>query len=240
MAEFNETVTHEEIVTEAPKRTLIWSGIVAGTVAALGVQLILTLIGMGVAGLNTNPATAPGQAPHAIGIGAALWLVISGLISFGFGGYVAGYVSSYYRTTSGSIHGMLAWALAAVLGATVTAFAGSTALGGAAAGLGAAARDTRIQTTDSRWSSATPTPTVSRDSFDTPRTLDTGRPATITEAEARANAERAAAGKTAMWTGFAFLLSMIAAAVGGKIGRGDHPRVLREVHVRHNRNVARV
>src|SRR6059058_5635247 len=67
-----------------------WGAIFAGAVVALAVQLVLTLIG-GAIGLATlSPATGQSPSGTALGLGAAIWLVISSLISLFVAGYVAG------------------------------------------------------------------------------------------------------------------------------------------------------
>jgi hypothetical protein len=196
-------------------RPLVWSAIVGGAVAALGIQIILTLLGVGLGAAMTNPASdASGADAEGAGMGAVAWLIASGVISFGIGGFVAGCMSGVIRTGGGAMHGVLAWALAAVLGATVTAMAGSAALGGLATGAGAAVNASAFQQTIDRSGQLG---------------SDTAR-AEPTEAEARAAAERAAeaAARAALWTGVAFLLSMVSAGIGGTLGRRGHVKFFPE------------
>jgi len=190
-------------------RPLMWSAIVGGMVVALGTQLILTLLGVGLGMAMADPASNPGASAEGIGMGAVAWLFISGIISFGAGGFVAGCMSGVIRTGGGATHGIVAWSLAAVFGATVTALAGSTALGGAAAGMGAV-----MKSTDMRM------PYVSGTHIATdPRT---GGPLDTPETRAAAEEAAEAAAKTALWTGAAFLASMLAAGAGGAMGRRGH------------------
>lgn len=212
-------------------KPLMWSAIFGGMVAAMGVQVILTLLGVGLGAAMANPASEPWADNDArgMGIGAVVWLILSGIISFGIGGYVAGCMSGVIRTGSGALHGMLAWALAAVVGTTVTALAGSATLGGAAAGAGAGAGGMAgtmrapyiamgsgtprepVSATDGRTDGAARQGTVSPDG-NTPR---------VSEADARIAAEKAAKGvaRVSLWTGLAFVLSMLAATAGGVAGR---------------------
>lgn len=221
-------------------RPMIWSAIVGGTVVALGVQLILTLLGVGLGMAMIDPLRDAEPGRNA-GIGAVVWLVVSGLISFGIGGWVAGHMSGVLRTGSGALHGVAAWALAAVLGAGVTALAGAPVLGGAAAGAGAAAP--AAERYASTTTAGAPTPAggaagAVADSLSTAAGVSpagrsapgaTGRPMTEAEARQAADDARRAMARASLWTGVAFLLSMIAAGVGGTIGRkspaalaGDH------------------
>src|SRR5436309_7498876 len=117
---------------ERPFARISWGAIFAGAVVALATQLVLTLIG-GAVGLATlNPATGQTPSGTAFGIGAAIWLVISSLISLFFAGYVAGRLGG---TFNGWLHGLATWATVTVL----TILMLTTAAGGlvgAASGLG--------------------------------------------------------------------------------------------------------
>lgn len=209
-------------------KPLMWSAIFGGMIAAMGVQVILTLLGVGLGAAVTNPASEPWADSDArgMGIGAVIWLILSGIISFGVGGFVAGKMSGVVRTGSGALHGMLAWALAAVVGTMVTALAGSATLGGAAAGAGAGAGGVagtmrapyialgsgREPVTDATRTDGTTRTTVVSPDGNTPR---------VSEADARLAAEKAAKGvaRVSLWTGLAFVLSMLAATAGGMAGR---------------------
>jgi hypothetical protein len=204
-------------------RPFSWSAIVGGMVTALGIQLILTLLGVGLGMAAVNPMTDATPATD-IAVGTIVWLFLSGIISFGTGGWVAGHMSGVLRTGSGSLHGVAAWALAAVFGATVTALAGSPVLGGAAAGVGAANNQPTGSYTFSMPAGVRGT-TAADGSV---RYYDAyGRSINETEARAAADAARRAAGKLAMSTGAAFLVSMAAAGLGGMLGRSSPEAMLR-------------
>lgn len=194
-------------------RPVIWSAVLGGAVAALGVQLILSLFGIGIGAALMDPWY---DVADEIGVAAAIYTIISGMLSFGLGGWVAGRMSGVLRTGSGALHGVLAWAAAAVFGATVATLAGSAPLGGALSGAGMVA--------SSSVGPAVGTPVD--------RTRTGAAPASpgdimMTDAERRAAAEEAADGlaRVALLTGGAFLLSLIAAGVGGTLGRHGIPKV---------------
>src|SRR3954447_16227771 len=67
-----------------------WGAIFAGAIIALATQLVLTLIGAAVGLATLDPATGQNPSGTTLGIGAAVWLVISSLVSLFLGGYVAG------------------------------------------------------------------------------------------------------------------------------------------------------
>jgi hypothetical protein len=79
-------------------------------VLALVLQLALSLLGLGI-GLGTiDPLTE--QDPMAgIGIGAAIWWVVSMLISLYLGASVAGRLAGMPRPTDGLLHGLLTWSV---------------------------------------------------------------------------------------------------------------------------------
>ncbi|HZW07418.1 MAG TPA: hypothetical protein VFF65_09855 [Phycisphaerales bacterium] len=219
-------------------RPLIWSAIVGGTVTALGIQLIFTLLGVGIGAALANPNTVDDPA-SALGGGAIAWLFISGIVSFAAGGFVAGCMSGVIRTGGGALHGIVSWALAAVFGATIATLAGATTMGGAAAGAGA------MGGMSAQYAGA-PFAVVPR-GIDAPASPGTSGAATspaagaalrpmlvdrygreLTEAEARALADQAssAVAKAALWTAAAFIASMVASAIGGTLGRRGHVRFI--------------
>ena len=200
-------------------KPLVWTAIVGGAVAALGVQLIFTLLGVGVGAALMDPIADPGESRD-IGMGPILWLVISGIISFGIGGWVAGYTSGVLRTGSGAMHGVASWAFAAVFGATVTALAGAPVLGGAFSGIGASDRNNVVRT-EPREGAA---PGSDRDT----RYFIAGREVTEAEARQAADDAREELAKASLATGLAFLLSLVASGVGGTLGRRSPSQVLKE------------
>lgn len=195
---------------------MVWRSVIAGTVTALSIQLVLTLIGAGVGAALAHPSSDPNG--HHVAMSAVIWLLCSGLFSFGIGGYVAGVTSGAIHSGGGAVHGVLSWALAAVLGVVLATVAGSTALGGAAAGAGAAS-DRYLNEKGVLVTRDTSAGLIANNGE-----LRMSDGTVMTEADARAAAERAAqfAARVSLWTGFAFLLSAAAAGVGGALGRLEH------------------
>lgn len=193
-------VPYEHSTIVAPGRAVMWSAIVAGMLAALGVQLILTLVGMGIGAAVADPYRR-GSADEAIGVGAAVWLIATGVVSFGIGGYIAG-LKAGVLSWHGWMHGVLSWALAAVFGATVTAVAGSASLGGAAFGLGA-------------WADTTQPRSIG--ASDGSLGANAARPTDAEMREAAAAASRVLS-RVALLTGAAFFASMVSAGICGHFG----------------------
>ncbi|CUT15548.1 Mll5186 protein [Bradyrhizobium sp.] len=119
------------------RRTIQWSSVIAGALAAGAMSFIL--VGFGVAvGLGVSSASPTWRdASAALALLSGLYLIIQAIISFGFGGYVAG------RTTRPApaittieddgerrdgLHGLMSWALAVLLGAALLAMLGAAAI----------------------------------------------------------------------------------------------------------------
>jgi len=97
----------------ATKR-ISWGAILAGAVLALVIQLALSLLGLGI-GLGTiDPLTE--QNPMAgIGVGAAIWWVVSMLVSLYLGATVSSRLAGMPRPTDGMLHGLLTWSVVTLL-----------------------------------------------------------------------------------------------------------------------------
>src|SRR4029450_10807275 len=97
---------------DRPFARISWGAIFAGAIIALAAQLVLTLIGTAVGLATLNPATGQNPSGATLGIGAAVWLVISSLISLFLGGYIAGRLGG---TFNGWLHGLATWATVTML-----------------------------------------------------------------------------------------------------------------------------
>lgn len=86
-----------------------WGGIFAGTLVALGNQLLWMLLGMGIGLGVISPVTQEGFG--AIGIGAGLYMLVITLVSLFVGGWVACKLSGITDKTKSVLHGLVVWAL---------------------------------------------------------------------------------------------------------------------------------
>src|SRR5919199_4079268 len=77
---------------DRPFARISWGAVFAGAIIALATQIVLALIGMAIGLATLNPTTGASPSGTALGAGAAIWLVISSLISLFIGGglYVIG------------------------------------------------------------------------------------------------------------------------------------------------------
>lgn len=112
-----------------------WGSIFAGTIVALVVQIVLTLLGLSI-GLGVMSQTPGTSAAGGVGIGAAIWLVVSTLISLYIGGYVAARLAGVPTRPDGVLNGVVVWALATLLSLYLATSAVGTAVSGVASILG--------------------------------------------------------------------------------------------------------
>ncbi len=131
-----------------------WGSILAGVVAALVVQLLLNILGVGI-GASSLDAANTGDNPSASGFSltAGIWWTLSGIIASFVGGVVAGRLCGTSDNNTAHWHGFVSWcaatlvifylltsAVGGIIGGTFSAL-GSTV---GAAGRGAASAVTGI------------------------------------------------------------------------------------------------
>jgi hypothetical protein len=129
-----------DVIVAAPLRRISWGAIAAGTVTALAIQVLMAMLGTGI-GASTVDTLSAGETPSAavLGGGAAIWWVISSLVSLAAGGWVAGRLSGVARSAEGGMHGMLTWAVAVLATVYLVTSAAGSLMRGAAGVLGTAA-----------------------------------------------------------------------------------------------------
>jgi predicted lipid-binding transport protein (Tim44 family) len=221
--------TARTTATEASPRVersfarISWGAILAGALIGLAAQLILTLIGAAVGLATLSPATGTGPSGTTLGIGAAIWLLISSVVAMFLGGYVAGRLAG---TFNGLLHGLATWATVTIL----TILLLTTAAGGL---IGTASGLTSFAVIGSDKISRAQLPPVVqqrldemttqlRQSADQAATRAQQTTPEQRDATAREIGERAAKGGavSAAAAAVALILGALAAAFGGKTGEG--------------------
>lgn len=124
--------THGALAAPAVLRRVSWGAIFAGVTAAIAVQLLLNLLGAGVGAATINPQQ-PGQG---LALGAAIWFVVSSVISLFVGGWIAGRLAGIPNKRDGALHGFVTWSLASLALVYLLSTAVGGLLGGAASVLG--------------------------------------------------------------------------------------------------------
>jgi hypothetical protein len=93
-------------------QSLCWGAVLAGTITAIGIHLLLTALGVGSGLASFKPMTDTNPVAH-VSVGAAITWSLFAIIALSFGGWVAGRFSFGQR--SGLVHGVLVWSLALIL-----------------------------------------------------------------------------------------------------------------------------
>src|SRR6186997_2085839 len=88
--------------------------ILAGSLVALSIHLLLTMLGAGITAWASKPSTSDSPV-QSFTIGVALSWTLSALISLWIGGYVAGKVGAPDDEEGGKLHGFMVWSLATVI-----------------------------------------------------------------------------------------------------------------------------
>ncbi|HKF95864.1 MAG TPA: hypothetical protein VKB96_14990, partial [Gammaproteobacteria bacterium] len=117
----------------AAVRRVSWGAIFAGTVVAMVVQIVLTLLGLGIGLGVVNPTVG---SLNNVGMGAAIWLGVSTLISLFIGGYFAGRLAGIPAKPDGALNGIVVWGLATLLSLYLATSVVGTAVSGVAGLLG--------------------------------------------------------------------------------------------------------
>src|SRR5687768_15469721 len=131
-----DTATDVTTVEVRAGERIRWGAIIAGLFAALSTLVVLSVLGAAI-GLSVYDARNDAEG---IGMGTLIWTVITMIISFLVGGYVAGRWGAPYRDNSAMVHGAMVWAVAIPLGIFVLGSIGSM-LGSAAVEGGLAQRN---------------------------------------------------------------------------------------------------
>lgn len=106
----------------SPQSAVSWAAVIGGTVAALGITLLLVALGSGIGLSSASPWSSANPTVTTFTLVAAVWLIIVQWLSSAMGGYVAGRLRTkwvgvhtdevFFRDTA---HGFLTWALASIV-----------------------------------------------------------------------------------------------------------------------------
>ncbi|MGI4835403.1 MAG: hypothetical protein ACRYFK_18275 [Janthinobacterium lividum] len=120
----HEHPTHLPASPLAVGKRISWGAVFAGAILALVIQLSLSLLGLGI-GLGTIDPLTEQNPMSGIGTGAAIWWVVSTLVSLYLGATVAARLAGVPRRTDSLLHGLLTWAMVTL----ITFYLLSTAVG---------------------------------------------------------------------------------------------------------------
>lgn len=95
-------------------KRISWSAVFAGVLIAMIVQIMFSLLGIGI-GLGTLDFAEEKNPAAGLGLGSGIWYGLTLLIALFAGGWVAGRLASAPRSFDGIIHGLLTWSLVTLL-----------------------------------------------------------------------------------------------------------------------------
>ncbi len=117
-------------------RRVSWGAIFAGTFVTLAIFLTLQILGAGIGATAIDLTGRETSSPRAYGIGAAVWWLVTGLISLFIGGWVAGRLGWLPYKLDRILHGLTTWALFYVVMFYLLTTTLSTLVGGGLSALG--------------------------------------------------------------------------------------------------------
>ncbi|WP_426958508.1 hypothetical protein [Muricoccus radiodurans] len=108
-----------------------WGAILAGALVAIAVGTTLNILGAAIGFSTVDAVARDTPSASSLGIGGAIWFLVSNLIGLAVGGYVAARLSGTADGKDATLHGLAVWAAAYLVTAVL--------LHGAASGLASAA-----------------------------------------------------------------------------------------------------
>lgn len=112
----------------APRSTVSWGAIFAGTTAALALQVLFMMLGAGLGFAIYSPATSDNPVAS-LSIGALIIQSICAITSLWLGGWVAGRFSPVCVRATGWLHGFSVWCAATVGGVMLVALGAGWMMG---------------------------------------------------------------------------------------------------------------
>jgi post-segregation antitoxin (ccd killing protein) len=91
-------------------RRMSWGAALAGVAIALVIQLVLSLLGVGIGMSTVEPLTGETPPTATLGTAAGMWWMVSWCIALWLGGWVAGRLAGMPRRLDATLHGVLTWA----------------------------------------------------------------------------------------------------------------------------------
>jgi hypothetical protein len=116
-----------------PMRRITWGAVFAGVVVALVMQMLFSLLGLGI-GMGTVNPMEESNPFSGLGTGALVWWIVTMLVSLFIGGMVAGHLAGMPKTFDSSLHGILMWSVFTLVSFILL----TTAIGGIISGVGGA------------------------------------------------------------------------------------------------------
>ena len=110
----DQVAVYDDYREGRPVRRVSWGAVLAGTLIALMITLLINLLGLGLGFESINPATEADPLAG-VGTGLGITVIIATILALFFGGWTAGRLAGNPRTTEGVLHGILVWGLVTLL-----------------------------------------------------------------------------------------------------------------------------
>lgn len=197
----------------APFDRVRWGPILAGIFAAMSVLTLLSVLGLAI-GLT---AWDPGDDTRNYSVGAGIWSILSALIAFFIGGWLAARSAAAVGERNGLLNGAMVWAvtiplLIFLLGGGMAALADHAISGGGGFG---GSRTVYFERTSDYTDRAQTASGRIGDSISPADSTNMGQEMPVTREEARS------AARGAWWTLGSLVLGLAAASLGGWSGARD-------------------
>ena len=150
MVDYREPVGTVERTTVVPSmgvgagaaqavRRVSWGAIFVGTVVAMALMVFFTTLGLGIGAASIDPLYDENPV-GGLGIGSAIYIIITQLISLAVGGYIAARLSGIPRMPSALMHGAAVWGVSTLFLAYAATTGAGAAFGAVSSVLGNTAR----------------------------------------------------------------------------------------------------
>ncbi len=103
-----------EAIIDRRQPAVRWSAVVAGSVVAVSVWMLLQLFGTGVA--LSMLGTRDLEHVHSFGVGTSAWSVLAPLVALFLGGMLAARMAGHHDRKTAGLHGLLVWGVASLIG----------------------------------------------------------------------------------------------------------------------------
>jgi hypothetical protein len=113
------TMTGPTEATAPMPHRVSWGAILAGSIVAVAVGTMLSILGVAVGASSVDATNAQSPSGSTTGIVAGAWLLISNLIGLAVGGYVAARLSGSADGTDSTLHGLSVWGIGYLLSAVL-------------------------------------------------------------------------------------------------------------------------
>lgn len=98
-------------VSAHERHRIAWGAVFAGLAVGLVVQLLLSVLGLGIGLATVDPGSNGTPSATSLSIGAAVWWIVSGIVASAAGGFLAGRLSGKPAPTTAGYHGLVSWAV---------------------------------------------------------------------------------------------------------------------------------